>query len=148
MRSYHASLFLAIIGCLLLASCATPEQTVAAVGAVAGTATALIDALRPVLSPEQVAKLHATAGHIDGTVSSVQTAVGAVAQAIADIRSATEANFVAVKSGATALAQQVATLPTQGELYAHDTGTALTAFGAARAASIAKHGFLGKQKPA
>lgn len=148
MNAYHRSLLCILIGCVLLAACATPEQTAAAVAAVGGTATALIDALKPVLSPEQLAKLHATAGHIDGTVSSVQTAVGALADAVAAVKHATESNFATVSDGATKLAQQVAGLPDRAELYGHDTGTALLAYGASRAASVRKHGFLGQQKPA
>lgn len=146
MKPLHFWLLAVLAGCLLLAGCATPEQTAAAVGAVAGTATALIDALKPVLTPEQLAKLHATAGHIDGTVSSVQTAVGAVADAIAAIRSSTEANFATVKDGALHLAQQVSALPTHADMYGHDAGVALTSVGAARALSVAKHGYVGKPK--
>lgn len=146
MTAHHRSLLLILVGCLLLASCATPEQTVAAVGAVAGTATALIGALKPLLPPEDLARLHSLAGHIDGTVSSVQVALGAVAEAVANIRNATEANFVAVKDGAHALASQVASLPSRAELLVHDTGTASVAVGTARLASVLKHGFAGKAK--
>lgn len=145
MNAYHRSLLCILIGCVLLAACATPEQVAAGATAVAGTAVALFDALKPMLSEEQVAKLHTTATHIDGTVDSLRAALGAVADAVGTIRSHSAENFEAVKAGATHLAQQVAAMPTHADLYGHDTGTALVAYGASRAASARKHGFIGKR---
>lgn len=148
MNAYHRAMFYVLVGCILLAACATPEQVAASATAVGGAAVALFDALKPMLSEEQVAKLHATATHIDGTVDSLRSALGAVADAVGTIRAHSAENFEAVKAGATHLAQQVAAMPTHADLYGHDTGTALVAYGASRAASVRKHGFAGAKAKA
>lgn len=144
----HLHLWLVLVGLLLLASCATPEQTAAAVGAVGATATALIDALRPVLSDEQMAKLHTIASNVDGGVDSVRHAVGALADAVGAVKSASAANFAAVSDAATKLHAQVATLPTDADLYMHDAGVGATSIGGARWLSVIKHGAVGKMPKA
>lgn len=142
------SLFLLMVSCLILAGCSTPAETATAIGAVGAAAVSLIDVLKPVLSPEQLAKLHAVATHVDGTVASVQQGFSVLADVVAAIKSSTASNFEQVASAATTLSQKVAALPTQTDLLMHDAGVGSGAIGGARLLSAMKHGYIGKQKTA
>lgn len=134
--------------CFLFAACATPEQTTAAIAAAGATATALVQALAPMLSPEDLAKLQATAANIDGTVEATATAVRTVADAIASIRSAGAANFAQVTDGLQKLAIQAASSPSTEAVLGYNAGTAALAVAGSRALSISKHGKIGKMAKA
>lgn len=133
-------LFLCAILCFGLASCATPEQTGAAVVAAAGAAVTFIKQLAPVLSPEMQGKLMATASTIDGTVQATQMALGVVADAITQIKTTVGPQIQAVHDAGTKLASDMAQLPTRTEMWLNSTGVGSAAVGTSRVMSRIKHG--------
>lgn len=135
------NILLILCGLLLLTlgACATPEQTTAAVMAVGATATALIDALGPLLPPEKLAKLQATAATIDGTVQATATAVGTIADTIANLKTGVSAQFAQVTDAMQKAAVAAASMPTREEVYLTGGGAATIATGASRMLSHYKH---------
>ena len=87
MNNNHRLMLLALIA-LPLTACAgmtaaeTTGVAVAGISAFAG----FIEALAPMLSPEETARLQALAGHADSVVTAAQTAVGTLAQSLADLK--------------------------------------------------------------
>lgn len=132
-------LFITAAICFTVAACATPQQTAAAITATTATATALIQALAPMLSPEDLAKLQLTAASIDGTVDATATAVRTIADAIASVRNASQSNFAVVTDGLQKLSIQTANTVTPEQLYGTSAGTGLLAIAADRGLSAIKH---------
>lgn len=84
-------ILLCALASVMLVACATPEQTAAVATAGAGALIGFVDALRPMLSPEQAAKLSTIAGNVEGVVQATTSAVGAIAEAVASVRAQTQA---------------------------------------------------------
>lgn len=123
----NAKLFvLAIIACLFT-GCA--GMTAAEVGTVAvtgaGALVGFIEALRPMLSPEQAANLTAIAGDIDTVVHATTTAIGEVATAIGEVKAQQEQS----KAGSW----------TSGEITAAGGGLTAVAVAGSRILSAIKH---------
>lgn len=144
-----AFLFLSAVVCFVFAftACASPEQTAAVIAAAGASATALIDALAPMLPPETLAKLQATAANIDGTVQATATAIGTIADAFAGLQTGLDSRFadVATKMAVhvdslNAMGQKLAAAPTQEQVYAVTTGGVALSTGASRVLSRLKHG--------
>lgn len=134
-----AFLFLCAICCFSLASCATPEQTTAAVAAVGASAQAIIQAIAPMLPPETLAKLQNTAASIDGTVQATATAVGTIADAIAQMKANVGSQFAEQAKGLQTAVTQLGSVPTREEVYLVSGGTAAAGTGASRLMSRLKH---------
>lgn len=114
--------------CLTLCSCAgmtgAEVATVAVTGA--GALSGLIQSLAPMLSMEQQAALSATAANVESTVAATTTAVGQIAQAIAELRAQQQSIESGEMSG--------------GEVAAVGTGLTGVAVAASRFMSRMKHG--------
>lgn len=134
----NLSLVFVSLLCFLLASCATPEATVATVSAVGATAAALVDAISPLLTPEQLAKLHATASSIDGTVQATQTAVSIIADSITAMKTSVGDKIAQHAEQLAKAAQQVATLPSREEIHLTNAGYATGATATSRVLSAAR----------
>ena len=132
-------LFLFAVLCFTLASCATPVETSAAVAAVGTSAVGLIEALAPLLSPEQLAKLQTTAQSIDGTVHATQSAIGIIADSITAMKSAVGTQIATQAENLAKAANSIATLPSREEVYLVNTGTGAAAVGTSRVLSAVKH---------
>lgn len=137
MRTNLILLAVALL-CFTLAACATPAQTAAAVTAVGSTAVAMIDALAPLLPPETLAKLQATAHTIDGTVQATATAVGTIADAIAQVKTNASQQFAAQAEGLQKAMMQLQTLPSREEVYLTGAGTGAASTAASRWLSAAR----------
>lgn len=133
------TLFLVSALCFLLASCASPAETGVAISATVGAALAFVDAIQPLLTPEQLAKLQTTAGQIDGTVQATSAALSVVADSIAAFKAATQGQLGNFNDHVSNLAIQVAALPGRTEMLLQDAGVGSAAVGASRALSHLKH---------
>ena len=135
------NLFLIVIAilCFTLASCATPEQTIAAVTAVGASAAAIVNAVAPMLPPETLAKLQLAASHVDGTVEATATAVSTIADAFAQMKTNVGSQFAAQTEGLNKAVQQLQNLPTREEVYLTASGTATAGTAASRLLSRLKH---------
>lgn len=145
------TLFLFAVVLFAMAACATPEQTVAAVSAVGASAAALIEALAPVLPPEKLAQLQATAHNIDGTVTATATAVHTLADAIAAISAkagtfgdAVQTKMLAFTDAVSSVTAKVAEMPSRAEVYEVGLGTGVAGTAASRVMSRIKHGTVPK----
>lgn len=126
------------LACFALASCATPEVAVATTTAAVASAVALIDALGPLLPPETLAKLQVTASQIDGTVQATATAVGTLADAIAQLKAATSSQLAGAADKTATLFQQLAGMPSREEVYLVGAGSGAAGTAASRALSAMK----------
>lgn len=108
--------------CLTLAAC-TATEIAATTAAVTASAGAIVEAIKPLLSPEDAARLTMIASQVDGTVQATATALGQVVDAISQIRTNGETQFAAVNTAAQALAVQVASAPDMSDV-AFVSGTA------------------------
>jgi len=124
----HALWLLIVPACLILASCGTMTAAETAGVAVtgAGALVGFIEALSPMLSPEQQAQLSVVAGNVQTVVEASTAAVGQMAQAIAELK----AEQQAAASGEW-------TPTEQGSLA---TGVGVAAVAASRVLSRMKHG--------
>lgn len=113
----NLALILAMLVFCTLAGCATPAETTAAIGVAVGAAGAFIRELQPILSPELQAKLTAAAGSIDGTVAATQSAVGIIADAIAQFKAAMAGQSTQVADSLAAAGKQIAAMPSREEMY-------------------------------
>ena len=130
-----------------LSSCSTPpEQIGAAVAAVGASAMAIVEAVKPMLSPEQAAELASVANQIDGKVQGTAYAVDVIAKTISqitaslDTQQATMAN--AITEHGTALSGLAATvdgLPTWGETSTTGAIAGSAGYAASRVHSRIKH---------
>lgn len=114
MKNY----LLLVLAALVAAACtAAAQQTAAEVGGAvvtgAGALVAFVEALRPMLDPEQAAKLSSIAANVEGTVGAVTQALGQIAEAVAKLKADqaaraagtwTEGEIVGVTGAATATA--------------------------------------------
>jgi hypothetical protein len=135
MKTFLLLLFVSLL-CFSLASCQGAPEVAAAVGVAGATVMTLFDALAPLIPPEKLAALQATAGRIDGTVQATASALSTVADVITHLKTAT-ASQVAAHSAA------IAELPSRTEVYLSGTGIGTGTLAASRGLSILKHG-LGK----
>jgi hypothetical protein len=134
-----ALLFLFAFLAFFLASCETTAATSAVVAAVGASAVGMIEAIAPLLTPEQLAKLQATAQSIDGTVQATQSAIGIIADSITAMKGTVGDQIAAQARAMAEAAHQVATLPTREEVLYTNAGTGLAALGASRGLSKIKH---------
>lgn len=109
--------------CFVSTACA--GLTAAEVGTVAvtgaGALVGFIEALSPMLSPEQAAKLSLIAGDVQNVTQAVTAAVGQVAESVAALKAEQDAGW------------------TTGEQGAAATGLGAAAVAASRVLSIIKH---------
>ncbi len=138
MKTNVALLLLAVF-CFCFAACATPEATAGAIAAVGASATALIQAMAPLLPPETLAKLQVAAAGIDGTVQATATAVATLADAIANLKTASAAQFAQAADGLQKATTAIAELPSREEVYGVTAGTGAVSTAAARLLSRFKH---------
>lgn len=134
------ALFLLSLAAVLFLAAACSTGTTAAAVTISATAVALVDAIAPLLPPEQVAALKATAHSIDGTVQATAHALNVVADAIGNLRGNTAQQIAEVNAGLQKAVVQVATMPGREELYLVGGGTAAASTGASRMLSRMKHG--------
>jgi len=125
--------------CFVLAACATGPQTGAVVAAATASAVALIDALAPLLSPEDLARLQVTAAGIDGTVAATAKAVSTIADAITNLRSGTGGEIAKLAADLQSNAVMLADRPGREELYLVSGGAASAGTAASRILSHLKH---------
>jgi len=131
--------------CLFLASCSAPPAAVAAAITAAGASVVgIVQAIEPLLSPEQVAKLHATASSIDGGIEATKLALSAVADVITQLKGNTAAQMAQHVEALNKTAAAVAELPSREEVLWTGAGAAAGGTGASRVLSGLKHGFFGK----
>lgn len=105
---------------LLFVGCAgmTAAETTGVVTTGAGALAAFITALKPMLTPEQIARLSAIASSVQTTTDALSAAVGAIADAVAQVRaqaadakaSAWTSSDVATMLGGTAVTTGAGTL--------------------------------------
>lgn len=125
--------------CFVLAGCSTPAQTSAVVAAVGASAVELIHQLSPLIPPEKLAALQATAHNIDGTVGAVQTAVGTIADVIAAFKGSVGAQFQTHADALSKATTTIAALPSREEVQFTNAGYSTAALAASRGLSMLKH---------
>ena len=126
--------------CFVFAACSAPPAALASgIAAVAASAMAIVEAVSPMLSPEALAKLQATAAGLDGTVEATRTAVATIADAIVAMKASVGAELAARAPQVSAPAVAIAALPSRTEVYASGTGATSAAVGASRLLSHFKH---------
>lgn len=130
---------------LFLSSCtATPAEAVAAISAGVGAAAAFVRELTPLLSPEMQAKLSATASSIDGTVEATKMAIGVIADAVTQFKTAVGSQAAETSAALQKTSETIAALPGREEVYLAGGGFGALGTAASRAMSIMKHGAVGK----
>lgn len=139
------ALFLLSALLLVLASCSAPPAAVAgAVAAVGASVTAIVQAVEPLLPPEQVAKLQATAASIDGTVQATQLALATISDVITAFKGSVGTQMQTHVDALNKTAAAIADMPSRSELYLASGGSLVGGTAASRAMSAIKHGFAGK----
>jgi len=132
--------------CLFLASCSAPPAAVAAAITAAGASVVgIVQAIEPLLPPEQVAKLHATASSIDGGIEATKLALSAVADVITQLKVNTAAQMAQHVEALNETAAAVAELPSRDEVRYTNGAVASATLLASRGLSAVKHGFIGKK---
>jgi hypothetical protein len=88
MNNRHIQLFVLAVIALLLTGCAgmTAAETVGVAVTGAGALVGFVQALSPMLSPEDAAQLTMLAGDVQTVVDASAAAMGALAQSIADLK--------------------------------------------------------------
>jgi hypothetical protein len=124
--------------CFAFAACATPEAAVAA-GAIAASAVGIVNAISPLLEPEQLAKLHATASAIDGTVNATQTAIGLIADAFSSMKANVGAELAKHAANLVDATHSIAALPSREEVHLTNAGYGSGAVAVSRGLSVVKH---------
>ena len=132
--------------CFMFAACTTAEvgAGVGAVAAIGMGAQAFVDAMQPLLSPEQFAELQAGAAQFDGTANAMHGAVTSIVDSVVAIKQAWQQNVQVVSEQLAAVNAEVAGRATPEQVALYSTGSAATATGASRYLSARKHGFAGK----
>ena len=116
-----------------LASCSSPAEFTAGAAAIGTGAAAIMNAVAPLLSPEQLVQLQEGVANINGTVEATQAAVGAVVDAFTTFKTAVEANQAA-------MAAEVAERATGAEVALWSSGAGTAGAAASRFMSMLKHG--------
>lgn len=138
MKTTVTLLLLSVL-CFLLAGCATPAETAGAVAAVGASVVGIIEAVAPLLPPETLAKLHATANSIDGTVAATQTAVGLIADVITQFKSTVGDQLAQRAQDTAALAATIGEKPSTEEVYLISGGAGAGSTALSRLLSRFKH---------
>lgn len=101
MQDVYRWAALAAVVCLL-GGCAsmTPEATAAVAVTASGALVEFVASLAPMLKPEEAAELQVLAGNVQTVVDATALAMGQVAQTVAELRQAEQANEAATWSGA------------------------------------------------
>ena len=120
-------IFLLAVVATFLTGCASMSPEAAGALAVSGASALVgfVDALSPMLHPEQQAELLALAGNIDTVVQAASTAMGSVAETVADLRAEVAAEEATDWSG--------------GEISTAVAAAGAASVGASRALSSVKH---------
>lgn len=137
-RAQRLLLLLFVFGLVLVlcGGCASPQGTAAVVTTGAAAVGAIVKACEPFLSPEQFAKLSATADAVDGTVGATRAAVGALADAMHQLRTAMHEQHETI----TAQGAQLQQVPTQAQVFGTGLAAAAGGTGTSRVLSRIKHG--------
>jgi hypothetical protein len=139
MKTNVLLLLVTLILFSLASACTTTEGAVAAVAAVGASAVELINAVSPLLSEEQQAKLMTVATQIDGGIGATKTAVGVIADCISTLKSSTGAAFAEHAKNLQSLASTVSDAPSREEVHLTNAGYATGATLTARVLSVMKH---------
>jgi hypothetical protein len=140
-------LFLISAACFTLASCASPAEFIAGAAAVGAGATTLLEVLKPILPPEEFAKLHEGVGQMDGAIETTKTVLGAVVDAFAQFRDAVQAHDVTQTAVINDQASTIAGMPGRSEVAAWGVGGGSGGTAISRILSWKKHG-VAAAKPA
>ena len=127
---------------LIAAGCQTPEQSAAVAATVIATAGQMIEELKPVLSPEMQAKLQTLATSLDNGMQTTVSAVGILADAVAQLRSATEVNVDQLADSLKVAEKAVSELPNRTEMWLTSGGLATATSGGGYA--VARRGAAAK----
>ena len=103
----------------------TAAEIAATTAGVTASAAAIVEAIKPLMSPEDAARLTLIAAQVDGTVQATATALGQVVNAITQIRTGSEAQFATMQTAAQALAVQVAQAPDMSDVALVSGGSSL-----------------------
>lgn len=123
----------------LASSCTTAEGAVAAVAAVGASAVELINAVSPLLPPEQQAKLMTIASQIDGGLDATKHAVGIIVDTITTLKTNSATQFVEHAKALQQTAVGIAEMPSREEVHLTNAGYASAATLTSRLLSVAKH---------
>lgn len=113
MSRYHLLLLGIAVACLY-SGCQTAAANEAIVAGVA-TVGAIIAAVKPLLSPEQAAKLEMIAHNVDGTVQATATAVSTIVDVIGALKTNATEQFQSIAKAAHGLEVAIASKPSLTE---------------------------------
>lgn len=135
------TLFAICIACLILASCQSSAGAITpgAIAAIAAGAMGIVEAVTPLMTPEQAASLEVIAGNIDGTIRATQTAVSVIAEVLGSLQDKVGAGAVETANGLNELAQGLSEVPSRMEVQLTSVGAGSGALGGSRLMSHYKH---------
>ncbi len=113
MSRYHLFLLFVAVT-LIVTGCQTAAANEVLVGATASVA-AIIAAVKPLLSPEQAAKLALIANNIDGTVQATATAVSTIVDVITSVKANATEQFTTIAKHAADVQAALASKPSYTE---------------------------------
>lgn len=123
MSRYHLLLLGIAVACLY-SGCQTAAANEAIVAGVA-TVGAIIAAVKPLLSPEQAAKLEMIAHNVDGTVQATATAVSTIVDVIGSIKANATEQFQSLAKASQDLQTAISAKPDLATTAAVAGGTSL-----------------------
>tara|TARA_R110002126_G_scaffold10482_10_gene47679 strand:- start:675 stop:1130 length:456 start_codon:yes stop_codon:yes gene_type:complete len=138
-RTNVVLLLICFVSCTF-AACASPAEFIAGTAAVGAGATTLLEVLKPILPPEEFAKLHAGVGAMDGAIETTKTVLGSVVDAFALFRDAVQAHDVAQTATINDQASTIAGMPGRTEVAAWGVGGGSGGTALSRILSMKKHG--------
>ena len=138
----RATVALLISGALLLVFAVSCTATEFAAGAavVSAGAASILDAVGPLLSPEQFAKIRAGVESLDGGVAATKATVSVIVDAFESFRDAVAARHDALAAASHAQEVLLAGKATTGEAVGYSLGGGAVGTGASRWLSMVKHG--------
>lgn len=148
--TYRAAVQLCLIAVAFLiasslASCATPQETTAVVTAVGAGMAALMAELKPLIPPETLAKLQTTAASVDNTVDGLKLALGAISDAIGQMRAATSTELATNAANLQNALVTIASMPNREELYITSGAAGVAGTAASRVLSTMKDHKTGRR---
>jgi len=134
------TLFLIATVCFVLAGCeSTAAVAPGAIAAIAASAMGIVQAVAPLMTPEQAANLSVIAGNIDGTIEATRTAVEVIASTFTQFQEVVGARAAETANGLSDLAQGLGEVPTRTEVQLTAGGYGTASLGGGRMLSHFKH---------
>ncbi len=146
----RATVALLVSGVLLMVFAVSCTATEFAAGAavVSAGAASILDAVGPLLSPEQFAEIRAGVESLDGGVAATKATVSVIVDAFESFRDAVAAKHDALAAATHAQEVLLASKATTGEAAGYALGGGALSTGASRWLSMVKHGVAARNRGA